>query len=213
MPGWSGSASARRSLVQRPCLAQRRNWRETVSGLPNPGGSAAQGGGARPGRVWAASQKMASGKRSRSRKGSLIAWSDPPGAGSTIYACCLFSAMHAVSLFAAFAQKAGFFTGIVQPHGDVTDAWPGPGWHALHCGEWCISTRIHFRLRANGAVETRRSGKPVGEIVPCFAEARRHEPSAVVATAPGRLPPRALAVRAAGDRMGGRSGGMIGTWL
>ena len=44
MPGWSGSASAPRSLVQRPCLAQRRNWRETVSGLPNLGGRAAQGG-------------------------------------------------------------------------------------------------------------------------------------------------------------------------
>ena len=31
--------------VQRPCLAQRRNWRETVSGLPNSGGRACQGGG------------------------------------------------------------------------------------------------------------------------------------------------------------------------
>ena len=34
MPGWSSSASAWSSLVQRPCLAQRRNWREAVSGLP-----------------------------------------------------------------------------------------------------------------------------------------------------------------------------------
>ena len=46
MPGRLLSARASRSLVQRPCLAQRRNWRETVSGLPKAGGRAAQGGGA-----------------------------------------------------------------------------------------------------------------------------------------------------------------------
>ena len=52
-----------------PGVAQRRNWRETVSGLPKRSGRAAQGGGARPGRVWAASQKMASRRARGSRTG------------------------------------------------------------------------------------------------------------------------------------------------
>ena len=69
MPGWSSSARAWRSLVQRPCLAQRRNWRDAVSGLPKRSGSACQGGGARPGRVWAASQKTASSLARGSRTG------------------------------------------------------------------------------------------------------------------------------------------------
>ena len=43
MPGCSGSARASSRRVQRPARAQRRNWRATVSGLLNSGGSARQG--------------------------------------------------------------------------------------------------------------------------------------------------------------------------
>ena len=66
---WS-SASARSSLVQRPALAQRRNWREAVSGLPKRAGSARQGASDQPGaEVSAASQKIASSLPRGSRAG------------------------------------------------------------------------------------------------------------------------------------------------
>lgn len=76
-PGMRGSATPISRRLQRPAVAQRRNWREMVSGLPKRSGRSAQRAVPRGPFGWAASQKTASSRW----RGS---WTGRPAVGQPV---------------------------------------------------------------------------------------------------------------------------------